>query len=108
MERTAGESEFRHRSPIGASVTAMVFAARPFLYAAVMAIAAASVHAAPPRLALNAPNCAQEVENYRRECLRGCETSLIKPQCARACNDPDKLSPKLAACEQRKKPPPPG
>jgi len=64
----------------------------------------ASVPAAPPRLVLNAPNCAQEVENYRRECLRACETSLIKPQCARACNDPNKLSPRLAECEQRKKP----
>jgi hypothetical protein len=65
----------------------------------------ASAQAAPPRVVLNAPNCAQEVENYRRECLRACETSLIKPQCARSCNDPNKLSPRLAACEQRNKKP---
>jgi hypothetical protein len=55
----------------------------------------------PSRVVLNAPNCAQEVENYRRECVRACESSLIKPQCARSCNDPNKLSPRLAACEQR-------
>jgi hypothetical protein len=67
--------------------------------------ALASAQDALPLVALNAPNCAQEVENYRRECLRACETSLIKPQCARSCNDPNKLSPRLAACEQRDKKP---
>jgi hypothetical protein len=65
----------------------------------------ASAQDTPARVALNAPTCAQEVENYRRECLRACETSLIKPQCARSCNDPNKLSPRLAACEQRNKKP---
>jgi hypothetical protein len=82
--------------------------ARRLIATAILTIAAASSQAAPPRLVLNAPNCAQEVENYRRECLRGCETSLIKPQCARSCNDPNKLSPRLAECEQRKKPTPTG
>jgi hypothetical protein len=72
---------------------------------ALTAVTPSSVaHSAPARLVLNAPNCAQEVENYRRECLRACETSLIKPQCARSCNDPNKLSPRLKECEQRKKP----
>ena len=66
----------------------------------------ASADAAPSttRLVLNAPSCAQEIENYRRECLRSCEKSPIKAQCTRVCNDPDKLSPRLAQCEERKKP----
>jgi hypothetical protein len=83
-----------------------------FIAAAICGIAAlagaqadVAVPATRPRLVLNAPSCAQEIENYRRECVRACETSLMKPQCARSCNDPNKLSPRLAACEQRDKKP---
>ena len=66
-------------------------------------MASAPSSAEVPRLALNAPSCAQEIENYRRECLRSCENNPIKAQCTRACNDPDKLSPRLAQCEEREK-----
>ena len=74
------------------------------LFGVVATVASMSSYAEAPRLALNAQTCAQEIENYRRECLRGCENKPIKAQCERACNDPDKLSPRLAQCEQRKKP----
>lgn len=73
------------------------------LLGAVAIMASTSSYAESPRLALNAPSCAQEIENYRRECLRKCENNPIKAQCERSCNDPDKLSPKLVQCEERDK-----
>jgi hypothetical protein len=68
-----------------------------------LGIPASTVAHETARLALNAPTCAQEMENIRRTCVQSCEKSLVKSQCVASCNDPKKLLPRLDECEKRRK-----